>query len=156
LEWASRCKSFHSFPRAFDKNIPISNSTGRKTNDSVARELRLKFVMPTSKLTFREFLSRLHRVKPYSLTWALNDDGGLTIVDSVEHSGSTPDSQRASLIERIERTGHALTAKELSNLLNVSRITIFKHAAAGRIPAFRIGASVRFDPKTIADWLRKQ
>jgi excisionase family DNA binding protein len=38
----------------------------------------------------------------------------------------------------------------------VSRITIFKHVAAGRIPSFRIGTSVRFCPKTVADWLRRQ
>jgi hypothetical protein len=36
----------------------------------------------------------------------------------------------------------------------VSRITIFKQAKAGRIPSFRIGTCVRFDPKIVANWLR--
>jgi excisionase family DNA binding protein len=58
--------------------------------------------------------------------------------------------------DQIESFGRALTAPELATLLNVSRITIFKQAKAGRIPSFRIGTSVRFCPKTTADWLRGQ
>jgi excisionase family DNA binding protein len=62
----------------------------------------------------------------------------------------------SSLADQIEQTGHALTAKELGVLLAVSQITIFKHAKAGRIPSFRIGTCVRFDPRAIATWLRRQ
>jgi excisionase family DNA binding protein len=54
-----------------------------------------------------------------------------------------------TLAEQIERTGRALTADDLANLLSVSRITIFKQAKAGRIPSFRIGTCVRFDPKAV-------
>jgi excisionase family DNA binding protein len=61
-----------------------------------------------------------------------------------------------TLADRIERTARALTADELSKILTVSRITIFKQAKAGRIPSFRIGTSVRFDPRAIANWLRRQ
>jgi excisionase family DNA binding protein len=60
-----------------------------------------------------------------------------------------------SLPDRIERVGRALTADELARMLTVSRITIFKQAKAGRIPSFRIGTCVRFDPKSVAQWLRK-
>ena len=60
-----------------------------------------------------------------------------------------------SLLDRIERIGRALTADELATMLNVSKITIFKQAKAGRIPSFRIGTCVRFDPKTVAGWLRE-
>ncbi len=59
-----------------------------------------------------------------------------------------------SLPDRIERIGRALTADELASMLTVSRITIFKQAKAGRIPSFRISTCVRFDPKTVAQWLR--
>jgi len=59
-----------------------------------------------------------------------------------------------SLADQIERIGRALTAEELSKLLSVSKITIFKHAAAGRIPSFRVGTCVRFDPRAVAQWLR--
>jgi len=61
-----------------------------------------------------------------------------------------------SLADQIAMTGHALTANELSKTLAVSHVTTFKQAKAGRIPSFRIGTSVRFDPKSIADWLRQQ
>jgi len=60
------------------------------------------------------------------------------------------------LAEQIAMIGHALTANELADILAVSHATIFKQAKAGRIPSFRIGTCVRFDPKTTADWLRKQ
>jgi excisionase family DNA binding protein len=61
-----------------------------------------------------------------------------------------------SLADQIAMTGHALTADELAHLLAVSRITIFKQAKAGRIPSFRIGTCVRFDPVVVAKWLRTQ
>jgi excisionase family DNA binding protein len=64
-------------------------------------------------------------------------------------------SDANSLADRIEGFGHALTAVELAELLAVSRITIFKQAKAGRIPSFRIGTCVRFDPRAVANWLRK-
>jgi excisionase family DNA binding protein len=49
-----------------------------------------------------------------------------------------------------------MTADELAGILGVSRITIFKHAADGRIPSFRIGTCVRFCPQTVADWIARQ
>jgi excisionase family DNA binding protein len=61
-----------------------------------------------------------------------------------------------SIADQIEKIGRALTAQELSRLLSVSRVTIFKQAAAGRIPSFRVGTCVRFDPKAVANWLRGQ
>jgi excisionase family DNA binding protein len=61
----------------------------------------------------------------------------------------------SSLPDQIERFRHALTAAELAELLAVSRITVFKHAKSGRIPCFRIGTCVRFDPRAVATWLRK-
>ena len=60
----------------------------------------------------------------------------------------------SSLPDRIEQYGHALTASELAELLAVSRITVFKLAKAGRIPCFRVGTCVRFDPRAVAKWLR--
>ena len=64
--------------------------------------------------------------------------------------------QPSTLAEQIERSGRALTAKELAQMLSVSTITIFKQAKAGRIPCFRIGTCVRFDPRAVANWLRAQ
>ena len=52
----------------------------------------------------------------------------------------------ATLPDRIEKFDHALTAVELAELLAVSRVTVFKMAKTGRLPCFRIGSCVRFDP----------
>ena len=62
---------------------------------------------------------------------------------------------RLTLAEQIERIEGAMTADTLANLLGVSKVTLFKMAKAGRIPSFRIGTCVRFDPRAVADWLRK-
>jgi excisionase family DNA binding protein len=61
-----------------------------------------------------------------------------------------------SLADRIERFGHALNARQLAAFLAVSTIVIYKLAKSNRIPSFRIGTCVRFDPKAIAAWLRVQ
>ena len=61
-----------------------------------------------------------------------------------------------SIADQIEKLGRALTAAELAKFLSVSRITVFKLAKAGRIPSFRIGTCVRFDGKSVANWLRRQ
>ena len=79
------------------------------------------------------------------------------MIDAYETSGTSPTvntSEPMSLADRIERIGRALTADELAEMLTVSRITIFKQAKAGRIP-FRIGTCVRFDPHSVARWLRR-
>jgi excisionase family DNA binding protein len=64
-------------------------------------------------------------------------------------------SEAQSLPDQIERIGHAITAVDLAQLLGVSRVTIFKQAKAGRIPCFRIGTCIRFDPRAVAEWLHK-
>jgi len=50
----------------------------------------------------------------------------------------------------------AVTAKELAKVLGISPKTVFKLARAGRIPSFRIGTAVRFEPRLVIDWLRQQ
>jgi excisionase family DNA binding protein len=60
------------------------------------------------------------------------------------------------IADSVEQLDHALTAAELARLLNVNPITIYRLAQQGRIPAFRIGSAVRFDPRALASWLRKQ
>src|ERR1700751_3162764 len=49
-----------------------------------------------------------------------------------------------------EHIPHALTAAEPAHWLAVSPISIYKLRKAGRIPCFRIGTCVRFDPRTVA------
>lgn len=73
----------------------------------------------------------------------------------MESCDSYSSTEPLSLADRIERMGRALTANELAEMLTVSKITIFKQAKAGRIPSFRIGTCVRFDPRSVAQWLRR-
>jgi excisionase family DNA binding protein len=73
----------------------------------------------------------------------------------MEWKSENKTAEPLSLADRIERIDRALTAGELASILTVSRITIFKQAKAGRIPSFRIGTCVRFDPKSVGTWLRK-
>lgn len=59
-----------------------------------------------------------------------------------------------SLASQIHARGHkAMTADELAEILNVSRLTILRRAKRGTIPSFRVGAAVRFDPANISQWL---
>jgi len=60
-----------------------------------------------------------------------------------------------SLPDQLERVGHALTAKDLAKLLQVSEVTIYKFAKGNKLPSFRIGSAVRFDPRIVAEWLRR-
>jgi excisionase family DNA binding protein len=62
---------------------------------------------------------------------------------------------RLSLAEELSQIEGAITADKLAKILGVSKITIFKMAKAGRIPSFRVGTCVRFDPRKVADWVRK-
>jgi excisionase family DNA binding protein len=60
-----------------------------------------------------------------------------------------------SLPDQLDGMRHALTAKDLAGLLQVSEVTIYKFAKSNRIPSFRIGTAVRFDPVVISQWLRQ-
>jgi len=61
-----------------------------------------------------------------------------------------------SLASRIKSIHRALTAEELAELLQMSRITILRRAKRGSIPSFRVGSCVRFDPAAISKWLMQQ
>jgi excisionase family DNA binding protein len=63
--------------------------------------------------------------------------------------------ERLSIAEELSHIEGATTADRLAKILGVSKITIFKMAKAGRIPSFRVGTCVRFDPRKVADWVRK-
>ena len=58
-----------------------------------------------------------------------------------------------SLASRVKAKHHAMTAEELAEVLNVSRLTILRRAKRGTIPSFRVGSCVRFDPANVSRWL---
>ena len=61
---------------------------------------------------------------------------------------------RSSLAVEFENMNRALRASEVAKMLSTSKMTIYRLVERGTIPHFRIGSSIRFDPKEIADWLR--
>jgi excisionase family DNA binding protein len=62
--------------------------------------------------------------------------------------------RKMDLPSYLETVDHGMTTGELAAVLGVSRRSIFDMAKAGRIPSFRVGSSVRFDPHLVAKWLR--
>ena len=49
-----------------------------------------------------------------------------------------------------------LTAKEIQDLLQVDRSTIYRMAESGRIPAIKVGRQWRFPKERVETWLRSQ
>lgn len=61
-----------------------------------------------------------------------------------------------SLIETIESMDTLLNIESLGILLSTSPKTLYKAVKAGRLPAFRIGGSIRLDPSEVVQWLRER
>jgi excisionase family DNA binding protein len=61
-----------------------------------------------------------------------------------------------NLPDVIEGRVAALTVSEVAAILSVSERQVYKLAATNRIPSFKIGASIRFDPADFAEWLRNK
>lgn len=60
------------------------------------------------------------------------------------------------IIEELESRRHALKAGDLAQLLGVTKQHIYKMAAQNVMPSFRMGRAVRFDPKEVAEWLKRK
>ena len=50
------------------------------------------------------------------------------------------------LADSLAKRATALTVSDVASLLNISERQVYKLAADGRIPCFKIGNSIRFDP----------
>ena len=61
-----------------------------------------------------------------------------------------------SIADHLSQLDHCLQAPELARILGIHRITVYKLAAAGEIPSFKIASAVRFDPRAIARWMREK
>jgi len=48
------------------------------------------------------------------------------------------------------------TVDELARYLRMQPLTIYKHAASGKIPGFKVGTYWRFKKKTIDRWIEAQ
>ena len=52
--------------------------------------------------------------------------------------------------------GEILTIREVAGFLKVTERTIYRLAAAKKIPAFKVGGTWRFARIDIDDWIKKQ
>ncbi len=58
------------------------------------------------------------------------------------------------LASDVEGFKAALTVRELSRLLSLSEKLIYRLIRQGKLPALRVGTSVRLDPAVTANWIR--
>ncbi len=49
-----------------------------------------------------------------------------------------------------------LTVKQVADYLKVNERTVYRMATAGKIPAFKVGASWRFKQTEIEKWIKEQ
>lgn len=49
-----------------------------------------------------------------------------------------------------------MTVQELADYLKMRPVTIYKHAKAGKLPGFKVGANWRFKRATIDRWISEQ
>jgi len=61
---------------------------------------------------------------------------------------------KLNLIEELEARSGGIKATDLAAILGVDDKHIYRMAARGQIPSFRVGGAVRFDPQEVAKWLR--
>jgi excisionase family DNA binding protein len=61
-----------------------------------------------------------------------------------------------SLVEVVREKQEALRVRDLAQLLGVSSQQIYKMAARGEIPSFKVANAFRFDPHQTADWLKEK
>jgi excisionase family DNA binding protein len=51
---------------------------------------------------------------------------------------------------------NVFTVQELASYLRMQPVTIYKHAKAGKLPGFKVGANWRFKKATIDQWIAQQ
>jgi excisionase family DNA binding protein len=64
------------------------------------------------------------------------------------------DKKGSGLADSLDGKTRALTVADVAELLNISERQVYKLVAEYRIPCFKIGGSIRFDPCAVAVWLR--
>ncbi len=77
------------------------------------------------------------------------------VLESLEAAALEGDRE-GDIVSYIRCRRAALTADDLAELLSMSRKHLYKLAKDGRIPSYRIGGAVRFDPRATADWLENR
>lgn len=64
--------------------------------------------------------------------------------------------QPTDLVTRLKVHPGAIRVSELARILTMSRTTLYQMVEDGRIPHYRLGDSIRFDPVRVSNWLADQ
>jgi len=67
-----------------------------------------------------------------------------------------PERSAMRLVERLKSRTGALRVVEVAELFRLTPQHIYRMAACGRIPSFRVSGSVPFDPEDVASWLEEK
>jgi excisionase family DNA binding protein len=87
---------------------------------------------------------------------AMANDKGMNGFPQRRHGGDGELVKRTmGLADSLNGKSRALRVSDVATLLNISERQVYKLAAEHRIPCFKIGVSIRFDPMAIAGWLHQ-
>jgi excisionase family DNA binding protein len=57
------------------------------------------------------------------------------------------------MIEEEDSMERMMTVKEVASYLKLNPITVYRYAAQGKIPGFKVGSSWRFKKEILDDWV---
>jgi len=58
------------------------------------------------------------------------------------------------IASRFAAFDHALNIDEVADVLGMNKKTVERWARAGRIPSFKLGNLVKFDPRLLGEWAK--
>lgn len=91
------------------------------------------------------------RTYGHLVTTATASDGASSGVLDLQESAAFLENKLAG---REEDHGYELTVAQLAKILQCSKREIYKLIEDKRLPALKVGTIIRFDPETVADWIR--
>ena len=78
-----------------------------------------------------------------------------TTAGTTETTETLPSPKKMlGIASRFAAFDHALNINEVADVLGLNKKTIERMARADRIPSFKIGNQVRFDPRLLAEWAK--
>jgi len=83
-------------------------------------------------------------------------DDDSSVVSPEQFAREDLDNKAGGLTDCLDGKRHALVVTDIAELLSISERQVYKLVAAHRIPCFKIGGLIRFDPLAISAWLRQK
>ena len=83
-------------------------------------------------------------------------DGDSSVDSPEQFAREDLDNKAGGLTDCLDGKRHALVVTDIAELLSISERQVYKLVAALRIPCFKIGGLIRFDPLAISAWLRQK